>query len=57
MKLWENAMNEMSPDLIAGAMEYEKDAAAKRRGQQQRLIKRWIPAAACLLRAAAWMTP
>lgn len=42
-------MNEMSPDLIAGAMEYEKDAAAKRRGQQQRLIKRWIPAAACLL--------
>ena len=31
MKLWENAMNETSPDLIAGAMEYEKEAAQRAR--------------------------
>ena len=48
MKLWENAMNETSPDLIAGAMEYEKEAA-QRAEKQRRLMKRWIPAAACLL--------
>ena len=48
MKLWENAMNEMSPDLIAGAMEYEKEAA-QRTEKRRRLMKRWIPVAACLL--------
>lgn len=51
MKLWENAMNEIGPDLIEGAMEYEKEAAAPQKGRQLRLMKRWIPAAACLLLA------
>ena len=48
MKLWENAMNEMSPDLIAGAMEYEKEAV-QRAEKRRRLMKRWMPVAACLL--------
>ena len=48
MKLWEKVMNEMSPDLIAGAMEQEKEAAAPH-GSRLRLMKRWIPAAACLM--------
>lgn len=52
MNLWENAMNELSPDLISGALEYEKEAvekaAAKTRAARV-LRKKWIPAAACLL--------
>ncbi|MBO4872441.1 MAG: hypothetical protein J5496_03390 [Lachnospiraceae bacterium] len=52
MKLWENAMNEISPDLLSGAMEYEKDAAAEAASKARAakdLRKKWIPAAACLL--------
>ena len=47
MKLWENAMNEISPDLIAGAMEYEKAAVKPRAAKSLR--KKWIPAACLLL--------